>query len=146
MFEIVDVFLKGEGNLCFSDERFGDIYWEFYEGLFLCCAADFEEFYNDIMKYLERFFENKKVFEDLLFYQKLMIALPSQEEKIFNVKYNWYEYFENLFNSEYLIPKEGVTTLKIAKTSANDWVDYAHKRVWYGKRYESTINVAEFIK
>ena len=146
VFASVDVFLKGEGNLCFSDERFGDIYWEFYEGLFLCCAAESEEFYNDVVKYLARYFDDEKLFKDLLLYQKSMIALPSQKEKIFDVLYNWYTYFENLFNPEYLLPEEKATTLKVKESSTNDWVDYAHKRVWYGKRYENTINVAELIK
>lgn len=145
VFECIDAFLKGEGNLCFSDERFGNIYWEFYEGLFLSCAAEFENFYEDVINYLKQYFDDDKLFEDLLLYQKSMVALPSQEEKIFDVNYNWFEYFENLFNPSYLTPKEKLTTLKIEKSSTDDWVDYAHKRVWYGKRYENTINEAELI-
>ncbi|MBE6784521.1 MAG: radical SAM protein [Ruminococcaceae bacterium] len=146
VFECIDAFLKGEGNLCFSDERFGNIYWEFYEGLFLSCAAEFESFYEDVINYLKQYFDDDKLFEDLLLYQKSMVALPSQEEKIFDVIYDWHEYFENLFNPSYLIPKENMTTLKIEKSSTDDWVDYAHKRVWYGKRYENTINIAEKVK
>ena len=146
VFVCIEPFLKGEGNLCFSDERFGDIYWEFYEGLFLSCAAEYEYFYDDVIKYLEKFFDDEKLFEDLLSYQKSMIALPSQEEKIFDVIYDWYEYFENLFNHSYLIPQKRTTTLKIEGSSTNDWVSYAHRRVWYGKRYENTINTAEKVK
>ncbi|MBQ7957701.1 MAG: radical SAM protein [Clostridia bacterium] len=146
VFECIDAFLKGEGNLCFSDERFGNIYWEFYEGLFLSCAAEFENFYEDVINYLKQYFDDNKLFEDLLLYQKTMVALPSQEEKIFDVIYDWHEYFENLFNPSYLIPKEKLTTLKVEKSSTDDWVDYAHKRVWYGKRYENTINIAEKVK
>lgn len=146
VFASVDIFLRGEGNLCFSDERFGDIYWEFYEGLFLTCAAEFDSFYEDVENYLRRYFDDDKLFEDLLFYQKTMIALPSQKEKIFKVNYDWHEYFENLFNDSYLVPKEKETTLKIEDSETDSWLDYAHKRVWYGKRYENTINVAECIK
>ncbi len=145
VFACIDAFLEGKGNLCFSDERFGDIYWEFYEGLFLSCAAEFEDFYGDAINYLKRFFDDEKLFEDLLLYQKSIIALPSQKEKVFDVIHDWHEYFENLFNQSYLIPEKKLTTLKIEESSTSDWVDYAHKRVWYGKRYENTINIAEVI-
>ncbi len=146
VFACIDNFLEGKGNLCFSDERFGDIYWEFYEGLFLSCAAEFENFYDDVIKYLEKFFDDEKIFEDLLLYQKSIIALPSQREKVFDLVYDWHEYFENIFNHSYLIPEKRKTTLKIEESSTKDWVSYAHKRVWYGKRYENTINIAELVE
>ena len=44
--EKVDPFLRGESNLFFADERFGDIYWAFDEGFFLCCAAEIDDFYK----------------------------------------------------------------------------------------------------
>ena len=146
VFQSVDVFLEGKGNLCFSDERFGDIYWEFYEGLFLCCAAEFEEYFEEVEKYLQRYFDEDVVYKDLLSYQKSMIALPSQKEKILDFKFDWNEYFENLFNEKYLIQKEKKTTLLFEDTSADSWVSFAHKRVWYGKRYENTIKKAECIR
>lgn len=139
VFSSVDIFLEGNGNLCFSDERFGDIYWEFYEGLFLSCAAEIEEYFEDAEKYLCRYFDDNEAYEDLLSYQKAMIALPSQKEKILKFRYDWYEYFENLFNESYLTPAKKETLLKFEDTSADSWISFAHKRVWYGKRYENTI-------
>ena len=88
----------------------------------------------------------EKIFEDLLLYQKSIIALPSQREKVFDLVYDWHEYFENIFNHSYLIPEKRKTTLKIEESSTKDWVSYAHKRVWYGKRYENTINIAELVE
>ncbi|MBR3588829.1 MAG: radical SAM protein, partial [Clostridia bacterium] len=146
VFASVDIFLEGKGNLCFSDERFGDIYWEFYEGLFLSCAAEIEEYFEDVENYLYRYFDDNETYEDLLSYQKSMIALPSQKEKILNFRYDWYEYFENLFNESYLTPAEKETTLKFEDTSADSWISFAHKRVWYGKRYENTIKKTECIQ
>ncbi len=140
VFASVDVFLRGEGNLCFSDERFGDIYWEFYEGLFLLCAAEADSFYAEAENYLKRYFEERKIYEDLLAYQKSMIALPSKSKRQLDFAYDWYEYFENLFNTAYLVPEQRLTTIEFEGSSENSWIDYAHKRVWYGKRYENTIN------
>ncbi len=145
VFESVDVFLEGKGNLCFSDERFGDIYWEFYEGLFLACAAEFDSFFKDVENYLRRYSYDDGLFDDLLSYQKAMIALPLQEEKQLSFRFDWYEYFNNLFNESYLIPEAKETVLKFEGSETDSWLDYAHKRVWYGKRYENTINIAERI-
>ncbi len=146
VFASLDIFLEGKGNLCFSDERFGDIYWEFYEGLFLSCAAEIEDCFEDVENYLRRYFDDKETYEDLLLYQKSMIALPSEKEKVLNFRYNWYEYFENLFNESYLIPEEKETKLNFEDTSADSWISFAHKRVWYGKRYENTIKKTECIQ
>ncbi len=145
VFASVDVFLKGKGNLCFSDGRFGDIYWEFYEGLFLSCAAEINGFYTEVENYLRKYFENSDLYDNLLMYQKSMIALPLQGEKQIDFDYDWYEYFENLFNTSYLVPREKKTTIRFDGCSDYSWIDYAHKRVWYGKRYENTINKTECI-
>lgn len=146
VFVSVEPFLQEKGNLCFSDERFGDIYWEFYEGLFLSCAAEFEDFYEDAVKYLKKYFDSEEVFEELLLYQKSMIALPSQKEKVLSFRYDWHEYFEKLFDESCLIPEKTETKLTFEDTSADSWISFAHKRVWYGKRYENTIKRAEPIK
>ena len=69
-------FFKGEGNLYFADERFGNIYWDFDDGMFLCCAAELDAFYNDVSDYLKQYFDDDSLFEDLFKYQKERIALP----------------------------------------------------------------------
>ena len=140
-----DTFLEGEGNLSFADSRFGNIYWDFYEGLFLCCAAEADAFFDEIKAYLKGYFNDDDIFEDLFSYQKNMIALPSRSEKIITVKNDWKDYFENIFDADYTDVIHGEKTLLIKEASTNDWVDYAQKNVWYGKRFENTLNKPEYI-
>ncbi|MBE6812302.1 MAG: radical SAM protein [Ruminococcaceae bacterium] len=143
--ESFDVFLKGEGNLHFADERFGNIFWDFYEGLFLCCATELDVVFDELKTYLKKVCGDKDLFEELFYYQKEMIALPGKEEKQIRISYDWKEYFENIFNADYTQVKPKEKILKINRSSADNWVDYAHKNVWYGKRLESTLNKPEEI-
>lgn len=140
-----DSFLQGEGNLNFSDSRFGNIYWDFYEGLFLCCATEIDAFFDEVKDYLKKFFDDDYLFEDLFFYQKNMVALPSLKERIITVNYDWKDYFENIFNTDYINVKPEKKALKINQSSTDNWIDYAHKNVWYGKRFENTLNKPEYI-
>ncbi len=141
----LNVFLRGEGNLCFSDKRFGDIYWDFFEGLFLCCAAELDEFFCEVKNYLEKYFEEKDLFEDLFLYQKKMVALPAQPEKVFNVDYDWNGYFAKVFDEMCTDPEKEKITLKIKPSSTYTWESYARANVWFGKRYGNTLNKAECI-
>ncbi len=140
-----DVFLKGEGYLSFSDERFGNIYWDFFEGFFLCCAAELDAFFEEVKNYLSQYFDDKVLFEDLFVYQKNMVALPAQDKKQFKAIYDWHEYFANVFDASYNLPNKKTITLKINRSPTDNWIDYANVNVWYGKRYENTINKAECI-
>lgn len=141
-----DVFLKGEGNLFFWDPRFGRVYWEFYEGLFLCCAAELDGFYGEIKKYACRYFDDETLFEDLYLYQKNIIALPNRPSKEIKTVYDWQDYFDNMYDPDCSVPDKKATILKIAESQVDNWEDYARVKVWYGKRSGTTVNKAECIR
>ena len=136
----IDVFLKKQGNLSFSDRRFGDIYWSFEEGLFLSCAIELDAFYSEIRQYLDGYFDDKEVFEDLLKYQKSFITLPAKEEKTVSFKYDWCSYFEDIFDITVTEPDKKPTAVCLEKAQTDNWVDYARQIVWYGKRSDRMIN------
>lgn len=138
-------FLEGKGNLCFSDERFGNIYWDFDEALFLCSAAELDAFYDDVKDYLKRYFDDTEIFEDLLKYQKEMIARPCKGETVFETQYDWHEYFRLIFDAEAAHPEKKKTVLKIAESETDNWFDYARIVAWYGRRSGKSINRAEYI-
>lgn len=142
----IDVFLSGKGNLCFSDERLGNIYWDFQEGLFVLCAMEIDKFYGEIKEYLDRYFSDKTVLEDLFEFQKESVALPSDTEKILNMQYDWSDYFENIFDSSYTDPEFKFTKIRIIGSQYDSWEDYAREIVWYGKRNGNTINKTECIQ
>lgn len=140
-----DVFLKGEGNLFFWDPRFGRVYWEFYEGLFLCCAAELDDFYEEIRKYVCRYFDDEILFEDLYLYQKNIIALPARPAKEFETVYDWISYFDKMYDSDCTVPDKKLLTLRVEESQIDNWEDYARVKVWYGKRSGTTVNKAERI-
>lgn len=141
VFESVDPFLDGRGSLSFSDKRFGDIYWPFEEGIFLCCCAEFDDFFSDIRSFTEKFFDDMLLFEDLFAFQKAMVALPSHDAITLHTEYDWKDYFDNVFDKSYECPKRKRTTLKTVPLEIGDWKVFAREVVWYGKRKEKTINI-----
>ena len=138
----MDKFLKGEGSICFSDNRFGNIYWDLFEGLFLCCASELDEFFEDVKKYLTVYFDDEKIFDELFFYQKAMVARPGMKEVTFAAEYDWVDYFTKVFNEDVKFPQEKKTGIHISTTSAENWTEYARENVWYGKRNGNTNNKA----
>lgn len=144
----VDPFLRGESNLFFADERFGDIYWAFDEGFFLSCVAEFDDFYNDVKSFLQRYFdEENELFEDLFKYQKEMICLPGKASVRISTFYDWQNYFEHIFDPEFSKPKALPVTLVTEASPVNTWVDYGREIIWYGKRSGRTIRkITECIK
>lgn len=142
----IDTFLSGKGNLCFSDERLGNIYWDFQEGLFVLCAMGIDEFYGEIKEFLDRYFSDKTVLDDLFEFQKESIALPWKTEKILNLQHNWSDYFENIFDSSYTDPEFKSVRIRINASQYDTWAEYAHEIVWYGKRNGRTINKTECIQ
>lgn len=133
-------FLKGEGNLYFADERFGNIYWDFDDGLFLSCAAELDAFYADVFNYLKRYFDDSSVLQDLFTYQKEMIALPSAQAKEIRTEYDWYSYFDHIFDEAVTTPEKKQTVLQIPEAEAKTWPEYARIAAWYGKRNGKMIN------
>ncbi len=142
-FKTVTPFLEGKGNLFFADVRFGDIYWAFDEGLFLSCVAEFDGFYDEIIVYLKKYFDDEILFNDIFSYQKEMIALPFSEYKRINTIYDWQGYFEHIFDSSFIEPERKQTTIEIAGSDVQTWEDYAREIVWYGRRSGRTINKAK---
>lgn len=142
----IDTFLQGKSNLCFSDVRLGNIYWDFQEGLFLLCAMGIDEFYDEIKEYFNRYFSDKTVLEDLFEFQKESIALPHKTDKLLNLKYDWPNYFDNIFDSSYKDSEFKPTKIRIIGSHYDSWEEYAREIVWYGKRNGKTINKTERIQ
>lgn len=130
----VDRFLEGKGNLGFTDERFGDIYWPYEEGLFLCTVNQIDEFYDEIGDYVRHYFDNEDLFKDLLNYQKNIIRAFGSDVKELEFEYDWLDYFSDIISMEKLFPEKRKITLSFEPSYENDWFEYAKKIVWFGKR------------
>ncbi|MBQ4627161.1 MAG: radical SAM protein [Clostridia bacterium] len=132
-------FLEGKCNLCFSDERFGDIYWPHEEGLFLCTVYQLDEFFDEIKAYIAHYFDDEELFEDLLSYQKNIICAFGSEVKELEFKYDWLDYFSDIISMEKLVPEKKSILLRFEPSYENDWFEYAKKIVWFGKRDNRSI-------
>ncbi len=141
----IDTFLEGKGNLCFSDERIGNIYWDFQEALFIMSVMGLDEFYKEVEEYISKTFPDS-VPPELFRYQKDSVALPQKDEKILKTRYDWFDYFENIFDSSYTQPKKKETLVKTDSACYKSWEEYARQVVWYGKRNGRTISKTTPIK
>ena len=125
------------------DAKIQDIYWDFDDGMFLCCVAELDAFYSDVSDYLKRYFDDDALFEDLFKYQKERIEVPGAKEKTIVTEYDWYDYFEHIFDDSVTVPSKNQTILQIAESETISWVDYAKLAVWYGKRNGRMLNKIE---
>ncbi len=132
-------FLEGKGNLSFADERFGDIYWPYEEGLFLCVVNQLDGFFDEVREYLRSYFDDEELFEDLLRYQKNIICAFGSEVKELEFEYDWLGYFFDIISMEKLTPEKRKIRLRIDPSYENDWFGYAKKIVWYGKRDNRSV-------
>lgn len=141
VFSSVDPFLSGNGSLSFTDSRFGDIYWPFEEGVFLCCCAEADQFYGEIKVFLRRYFEDSLLFDDLFNYQKEMLALPATGEKYIKTLYNWNDYFNHIFDESITEPERNEMVLTVKCSGMLSWKEYAREIVWYGRRSGKMLNI-----
>lgn len=137
----LDPFLEGKGNLGFTDELLGDVFWQFQEGQFLFAALNIDKFFDEIRAFAKRFDPDKDAFEDVLRYQKEMIVTPDTKERFIDFKYNWKAYFEDICDTAAQNPQPCATRLHFKEKKFKDIKDYAEKVVWKGKRQKKMLSL-----
>ena len=143
VFRSIDPFLRGEGNLFCTDERFGALYWAFEEGIFLSVVSEANEFYEDIKEHLSSYFDDRTLFDDLLTWQVAMIAKPGMQPLAVTFRYDWKTYFENIFDAAVTDPVQQNIHLRILPPACGSDADFAREVVWFGRRSGRMINKTE---
>ncbi|MGN0635954.1 MAG: radical SAM protein [Acutalibacteraceae bacterium] len=133
-------FLAEESDLSFSDPRFGDSYWPFEEGLFLCCVTDIDEFYKEAYSFLNNTYDVDEALEDVMRYQKESISLPEKSQTSFTFLYDWKDYFDNLYDRQYCNPQKRQMDVEFSKPQKKSWAEYARKNLWYGRYMGKTMS------
>ena len=106
----------------------------------LSCDKELEE-------YLRGYFADTELFYDLLNYQKKLITLPGKQSESIRTVYDWNNYFNHIFDDDFVCPEKKATMLVAAESSTDNWIDYAREIVWYGRRSGKTIRkITECIK
>lgn len=128
------------GDWTYQKDVFSPIGWYFEEGAFLEMAYAGDSFWNDIIPFLKRFDIDGDIFDALLSYQKEIIRRPGINEAVIESEYDFYNYFERIYEDRYspLEKKKTVLKIKTEKTITN-WAQYAIEIIWYGKRRSATL-------
>ncbi len=125
---------------CYQKDIFSKVGWYFEEGIFLDLIYNRDIFWQDIAPFIETLGIEKSVFDEMLKYQKQVLRLPQTEVVEIETGYDFYTYFQNIYDDEYQPLKKVDTRLKITlEKKISDWAEYAREIIWFGKRRSATI-------
>lgn len=130
----LEPFVEGKDALHFEDSAFGNIYFPFEEGIFLRCTENLDLFYQEIDPFFMRWEADPLKRKELLQYQKAVIVTPGKESQSLSFHYQWLSFFKSweAGTPEPLRPES--VALRFEYEPSVDWVDYAKRFVWYGKK------------
>lgn len=134
---------RGEAGIVWEDRRFGDVGWPSEEYVFLNIAIEVDRFYAEIRSFLEKYFDDKKLFDNLFAYQKSVVKLPFKENIVIETDYDFKNYFRNILcgNSASLECRKCVNFIPAVR--CNSWQDYARYVIWYGRKDSRNIYLDE---
>lgn len=125
---------------CYQKDIFSKVGWYFEEGIFLDLIYNRDVFWADIKDFLASLGIDDEIFEDLLHYQKSILRLPETEQVRVDTEYDFYSYFENIYDDRYMPLNKKPTSLVITLEKKIDtWADYAREIIWFGKRRSATL-------
>ena len=134
---------------CYQNDIFSKVGWYFEEGAFLDMVYNKESYVKEIRGFVDTLGIDDEIKESLFKYQNDIIRYPGQEIITVESDFDFYSYFENIYEDEYtpLCKKKTRLTIELEK-KIYDWPKYAHEIIWYGKRRSATLctNSREKIK
>lgn len=125
---------------CYQKDIFSKVGWYFEEGIFLDLIYNRDVFWQDIMPFIESLGIEENVFAEMLKYQKAILRLPRTDTVEVATGYDFYNYFQGIYDDEYQPLKKAQTklTIELEKKIA-DWAEYAREIIWFGKRRSATL-------
>lgn len=132
--------INGSNAWVVEDKKFGNLTWGFEELAFLELVSNSSVFFAEIKEFLKRYHLDETLEKDLLHYQESIIKLPGKLESSIYLEYDFYCYFNKIYNGEYLSLQKVRNSLRVKEDKAIfTWEDYARDIVWYGRRDEATL-------
>ena len=125
---------------CYQNDIFSKVGWYFEEGIFLDLAYHFDTFREEIKDFVKSLGIPEEIRKELFAYQCGIIRQPGQETVTIRSAYDFYTYFENIYEDRYtpLEKKETVLTI-VPEKKIDRWDVYAKEIIWYGKRRSATL-------
>ena len=125
---------------CYQKDIFSKVGWYFEEGIFLDLIYNREVFWQDIEDFVNSLGIESEICAQLLVYQKAILRLPCTSELNIVSEYDFYNYFESIYDDTYKPLERKKTELRITLEKQIDtWADYAREIIWFGKRRSATL-------
>jgi len=128
--------LTGDGWDTVLDE-FSDISWTAEEASYLRISKDFDQFFLEIMHFLEGFKISGRIIEDLIRYQRAIIVKCDEDgSKEFELSCSLHDFYKNHLIGKDVKLKNGKYKIKVIddlKFNGNK-KEYAEKTVWFGRK------------
>lgn len=130
--------LSGDWN--FTDSSFGEGAWAFEEGAYLTFLKNSDKVRTEMKDFLSSYFENTKLYEQLLGFQEAMLRSCNKSDKEYSFDYDFLDYFNSLQNGHRAELKVCPTKYVFkAEKDYSDWKDFAKEIVWFGRRRGDTL-------
>lgn len=125
---------------CYQKDIFSKVGWYFEEGIFLDLIYNRDKFWNDIEDFTKSLGIKEEIYNELLEYQKKILRLPNTDIVEVESQYDFYTYFENIYDDRYSSLEKKKTKLHITlEKKIDNWSDYAREIIWFGKRRSATL-------
>ena len=97
--------------------------------------------------FLHKYFDDKKLFEEILVYQKNIVKNPFSKGVVLELDYDFYSYFLGIYQNDYKNLEERKNSIRIdSSATPHDLPEYAKKIVWYGRKGgQNIIKKIEYI-
>ncbi|MGN0444385.1 MAG: B12-binding domain-containing radical SAM protein [Acutalibacteraceae bacterium] len=132
--------LSNKGSLTCCIDEFGELTWPLEEGSFLKIILEYNKFYEEIKPFLKLWFDDEKLFDDLMSYQRSIVKTPYSENRVLELDYDFYTFFNDIYcgRPHELETKKNKISVKPGEVSHN-LEEYAVKTVWYGRKGSQNI-------
>ncbi|NLO46149.1 MAG: radical SAM protein [Clostridiales bacterium] len=133
--------LEEKNALTYYNEKYGNLIWPLEEGAYLDIISDIDEFYDEILPFLHRWFDkDDSIFRQLLKYQQSVLKAPFRDDEEARFKYDFFGYFRSAYKNERVPLQKSENTLQIPFSSVPaNWIDFAREIVWFGRKGDSNI-------
>lgn len=127
--------LQGGGSVTWQDPVFGEINWPMEESVFLMVIKKYTEYLQEIKSFLEGFFEDGALFQDIASYQNAVVKTPGAKKTRLQLQYDWKSYFLAVYQNcpPQLLHKRCSVLIDPGEVS-EDLSEYATKTIWFGRR------------
>lgn len=127
--------LRNSGSLTCVEPDFGALTWPLDEGAFLKAVLHYDEFYNEAESFIAKYFDDSKLFEDLMIYQKNIVKNPWSKGCTVTLDYDFYKFYSDIYSNSYKPLEYGRRTIVIDSSDTPVQLpEYAKKVVWFGRK------------